>query len=138
MPLHLAAGVSHPAEELHGAVGDEGRTVHAGLLGVDGVEDGNLATLGEPVDVRARDIRATLQVLARFGDAVTLRTRYDDVDVQMLSPDLAAVGASFETTVEGMDAPFGFSGVTTMLVERRDGAWKIRHGHTSSARPGGR
>ena len=51
VPLHLTTRVAHPSEQLHCTVGDEGRAVHAGLLGVDGVEDRDLPTFGEPVDV---------------------------------------------------------------------------------------
>ena len=82
--------------------------------------------------LRYRSVAEMVAALGSFGAPVTVTTELADRDVQQLAPDMAVVGARFTTRIDGLGEPIRFGGALTMLLERRDGAWRIRHGHSSS------
>jgi beta-aspartyl-peptidase (threonine type) len=60
------------------------------------------------------------------------RLRFEDLDVQPLSPDAAFVRGRWQLTMKDGTQP---GGLFTLLLRRFGGEWKIVHDHTSESPP---
>ncbi|MGE3172164.1 MAG: DUF4440 domain-containing protein [Planctomycetota bacterium] len=83
---------------------------------------------------RYRSLTAMGGALAAMPPGAVFRTALTDPTVDPLTRDLCAVRSRFATRIDGLGAEVSYSGVLTMVLQRRDGRWAIRSGHASSDR----
>jgi uncharacterized protein (TIGR02246 family) len=69
--------------------------------------------------------------LKSFND---LKFSHSNIKVQMLSPDAAYVTSEYSIEVSGANGPTRSGGLETDVLLRQNGAWVIRHTHTSARR----
>ncbi len=70
--------------------------------------------------------------LSKFPEGTHIDTNLSNVDVRLLTDELAYGSASYSTRITMPTGPFEFRGVFTMLVERTNGRWRFVSGHTST------
>lgn len=63
-----------------------------------------------------------------------LKFSHSNIKVQMLSPDAAYVTSEYSIEVTGANGPTRSGGLETDVLLRQNGAWVIRHTHTSARR----
>lgn len=85
--------------------------------------------------VRYRSTAEIRQALESLPPSMRVETTYGDMDISVLSADVATVVTAFETRfVDAAGAEFGFGGMITMTLVREQNGWRIFGGHTSSAK----
>lgn len=102
------------------------------LLGGLYVDDANFRWV-ESGAVRYRSVAEVRKALSSLSTGSRIETTYKDVEIIPLSPDVAMVTLLFETRLVSITGGgFSFGGAMTMVLVRRDDAWRIAGGHTSS------
>jgi len=88
----------------------------------------------EDGDLRYRSADEVLDGLRGFPADTQIETTLSDLTVVPLGESGAYAWSPFTTTVGQGTGGFSFGGLLSFVLERRDGAWRIVGGHTSSPR----
>jgi len=91
----------------------------------------------EDGDVRYESADAVIKALGQFAGSSTATTSWGESEVTPLPPSTAAVRTGFRTGLGPEQGNYEFGGMITMVLEQRDGAWRIVTGHTSTERQRG-
>jgi len=82
-----------------------------------------------------RSDRAVLQkTLSALPKGMRVETTYDSTDVAALGPGVAVLTTYYHTQFVGASPPVQFGGAISMVWIHEPGGWRIRSGHSSSAR----
>jgi hypothetical protein len=98
------------------------------------VSDGRFAWL-EDGAVRYRSVEDILQGLAALPPGMRIETTFEESRATVLSTDLATVQSGFESSFSGPGGGFSLRGVSSMVLGREAGGWRIVSGHSSTVRP---
>jgi len=81
-------------------------------------------------------VETVLKALKSMPSTMGFETSYTDTTIEMLSGRIATMHTKFDSKIISNGKPvFGWSGVTTMVLEKDDTHWKALSGHSSTPKP---
>ncbi|MGB0578537.1 MAG: YybH family protein [Limisphaerales bacterium] len=99
------------------------------------VSDGRFAFY-EDGQLRYKSVDKIVKALTGMPASLDWKSTYTDTEVQSLGNRIALVRTNFDSKIfNNGKQVYGWSGVTTMVLEKGDSGWQVLSAHSSTPKP---